>query len=174
MRSYTFDWREDEHRRASAHLARQRLKRRPVRWIVAGMWAFLVLAALFAVLLVAVGDGSGAARIGALTVACGLLLGLAPAIVARVQTRSIARSDPNARAPLTFTFMEGGLQVQMQHHQAELAWAGITRVEYLDGLLLVYYQPLHAYVLPGRAVGTDADVRELMDWVQARLLNTAP
>lgn len=169
MRSYTFEWREDEHRRACVHLASQRLKRRPVRWIVASMWAFLALSALFTVLLVVAGDPSGAARIGALTLACALLLGLAPSIVARVQARNVARNDPNAREPLTFSFTEGGLQVRMKHHAAELAWAGITRVERLDDLLLVYYQPLHAYVLPVRAVGTEADVRDLLTWIEARL-----
>lgn len=169
MRSYTFEWREDEHRRACAHLARRRLKQRPVRWIVAAMWGFLALSALVTVLLVSAGDVSASARIGTLTLACALLLGLAPEIVARVQARSVARNDPNARAELTFSFTEAGLQVRMKHHQAELAWAGITGVEYVHGLVLVYHHPLHAYILPGRAVGTEAEVRELMDWVNARL-----
>lgn len=167
--SYTFDWRRAEQATASRYLMRRRMRSGAIRWILLAVWAFLLLSAVFAGLLVVAGDPDGAVRVGALALACALLLGFLPNFAARIQSGIMARTDPNVDHPITFEFGADALRVTLETHASELKWSGVPEVTEVDGLILIHYSALAAYYLPTRVVGSDVAVHDLLEWLRLRI-----
>ncbi len=166
---YTFDWRAAEQAAASRYLVRRRMRSGVTRWILRAVWAFLLLAAAFTALLVATGEQGGAVQIGTLTALCGLVLGFMPRTTAWIQSRVMARTDPNVSHPITFELGAEALNVRLETHASELRWSGVPEVTEVDGLILIHYSALAAYWLPTRAVGSDVAVHDLLEWLRRKI-----
>jgi hypothetical protein len=147
-----------------------------IRWILLAVWLFLLVSAVFTVLLVVAGAPGDALRVGALTAICGLLLAFLPNLAAWIQSRVMLRTDPNVGHPITFEFGADALRVTLETHASELKWSGVPEVTEVDGLILIHYSALAAYYLPTRVVGSDVAVHDLLEWlrVRTRPLDGAP
>jgi hypothetical protein len=168
---YTFDWRRAEQAAAGRYLIRRRLRSGVIRWVLLAIWLFLLVSAVFTVLLVVAGAPGDALRIGALTATCGLLLAFLPNVAGWIQSRVMARTDPNVSHPITFEIGRDALRVILETHTSELKWSGVPEVGEVDGLILIHYSSLAAYYLPTRAVGSDVAVHDLLERLRAK---TAP
>lgn len=169
---YTFDWTAPEQAAAARYLMRRRMRSGPIRWLLLAIWVFLVVAAGFAVLAFLVGDRGSAIQIGVLTLACALLLGFLPRLAAWLQSRIMARTDPNVGHPISFELGPEALHVRLETHASELKWSGVPEVGETDGLILIHYSALAAYYLPTRVVGSDVAVHDLLEWLRIKTRRT--
>jgi hypothetical protein len=147
---------------------RRRMRAGAIRWLLLAVWVFLLVSAVFTVLLVVADDPGGALQVGGLTAICGLLLAFLPNLAAWIQSRVMARTDPNVAHPITFELGRDALRVTLETHASELKWSGVPEVGEVDGLILIHYSALAAYFLPTRVVGTDVAVHDLLEWLRVR------
>ena len=172
-RAYTFDWRRREHARVAELLVRERFLRGPLRILWWAVWVVVVPAGLIAVAGMTAGDIEMVIPLLPLAIAVAILTLGFSRTTGWLQAWQIGRSDPNIAYPITFRFVDSGLQVSMQTVEAELRWSGVPRVRETADFFLVHYSFKRAYFLPKRAIPAREEVADLADWIRARLPESA-
>lgn len=164
--SYTFDWRRSEHARVSTMLVREQFRTgawRVMKWVVV---AIVVLAWLLSIILALLGDVASGLRLLPLLVAVTALLLVFGWLTGSLRAWQVQRQDPNVQYPLTHTVDASGLHVSMHTAEIELKWAGLHQIRETPDMFLFYYSKTTAYFLPKRAVGGEAEVESLREWLR--------
>ncbi len=174
LRSYTFDWRRDEHARVTSLLFREQLRSgiwRLGKWIIA---LVVILGAMLCVATAMLGDLASTLRLAPLLVIVGGLTLAFPALIGRLQAWRVQRNDPNVGHPFTHMLDHSGLHVGMRTVNAELKWSGMYMVRETPDMFLFYYNRRTAYFLPKRALGSLEESAGLAQWIRTQLPSSVP
>lgn len=60
---------------------------------------------------------------------------------------------PTAREPMDLSFSGEGLTVEQNGQQAVFGWDQMGRMERIPGMIVLYMDRLHAYLIPNRVLG---------------------
>ncbi len=167
--SFTFDWRPGEHAHVTGLLIREQFSSGVWRLLKWTLVLVLVLSAAMTMATAAAGDLTSTLQLGPLTLIVSGLAWKFPILSGRVQAWRVQRSDPNVAHPISHTFDDAGLHIDMRTLNAELKWAGMDRVRETPAMFLFYYSRRMAYFLPKRAVDPSDAAARLADWIRTRL-----
>ncbi len=107
------------------------------------------VAALF-LLIFRWGTLTGAYRL--LLLGCVLIFTVLQPLLLYGKVRRQAKS-PAITEPMYLTFSQEGLWVEQSGQQAEFAWEQMGRMDKKPGLIVLYMDRVHAYLLPEKALG---------------------
>lgn len=106
-------------------------------------------AAVF-LLLTTWGEASGVYR--ALLLVCALMFTVWQPFLLYLKAAKQAKS-PVIRNLMTLTFEEEGILVTQGEERLELTWDHIAKVEQVKGMIIIYMDRVHAYLLPDSVTG---------------------
>ena len=171
-RSYTFDWRPEEHGRVTSLLVREQFGsgiRRVMKWGVLGVVILGALVASATAVSVSTTDPITFATVGLLVIAVtALVLGFGR-LAGWIQAWQLKRHDPNVAHPITHFLDESGYHVTTRTTDIDLRWDGLHKVRETPEWFMFYYSRRLAYYLPKRALASREEAAELRTWIRAQL-----
>lgn len=173
-RTYTFDWRSDEHARVTSLLVREQFGsgvRRAMKW---GVVVVLVLGAVVAVATAVAGSLAEALPLTSLVIAVAALVLAFGRLAGLIQAWQLKRHDPNVGHPITHSLDETGFHVRARTTDIDLRWGGLHRVRETPDWFMFYYSSRLAYYLPKRALPDPEEVAELRAWIRTQLPPDVP
>ena len=113
---------------------------------------FNVIFSLAALFLLVTTLGSNTAMYRALLIICALMFTVWQPFLLYLKAAKQSKS-PVIRNPMDLSFSREGIVVTQNTERLELIWENIGRVERIRGMMIVYMDKVHAYLLPDSITG---------------------
>lgn len=117
-----------------------------------GLGIFNVIFSLAAIFLLITSWGSNTALYRGLLIICALMFTVWQPSLLYLKAAKQAKS-PVIKNPMGLSFSREGIVVTQKEERLELLWENIGRVEAVKGMLIVYMDRVHAYLLPDSVTG---------------------
>jgi hypothetical protein len=167
--TFKFDWKLAEHARFATFLNREYYSRGIWRFVAWGLILLVAASLLLGLVLALTGDISALIQLSPWIILIVLWLWFFRSGAGWVQAWQTRRHDPNVCHPFTHTLTPSGLHIKTETAEVELKWSGLHKVRERPLFFAFYYSKRCAYQLPKRAVGDDAAIAAVREYVRAHL-----